>query len=433
MDFRPLELNDDFRYALQAIEQAHKNLFITGKAGTGKSTFLNLLRRTTRRNTVVLAPTGVAALNVKGQTIHSFFKFAPRLPDPRDLRKAPARRRELYRQIELLIMDEISMVRADLLDHIDRFLRINRDNDQAFGGVQVVMVGDLFQLPPVVSSDVERQFLQKRYQTPFFFSARVFSDDFEWEAIEFGRVYRQENRHFLRLLEAIRSGRADYEDIETLNERYLPDFEAEDWYITLTTTNRAAEQINRRRMDQLKTPAFYFPARLQGAFSAKSTYPADINLELKEGAQVMFLRNDPQKRFFNGTIGRITGLTDSRVKVRITAQGRDEEVNVERFDWELIRYTLDEKDPGKIVPEVTGTFTQFPLKPAWAITIHKSQGKTFERAVIDLGRGAFAHGQLYVALSRCRSLEGIILRQRIRPADIIIHEAIPEFYERYIR
>ncbi len=428
--FKALELNDDFRYALNAIEGKGQNFFITGKAGTGKSTFLNLLRNNTRKEMVVLAPTGVAAIHVKGQTIHSFFGFPPRLMTIRDIKKASKKKRALYQKMEILVIDEISMVRADMLDNIDRFLRVNRDNPMPFGGVQVVLVGDLFQLPPVVASAEEKYFIAGRYETPFFFSAKVFEDGFEMEYMEFRKIYRQENRLFLRLLDAVRNGRVDYDDLEDLNTRYLPKFEAEAYYITLSARNAAVDRINQKYMDELPTPVFNYFAKIDGRFDA-SLFPTDQILALKEGAQVMFLRNDPEKRFFNGTIGRIQSLSSEKIKVEIKEDDHTQVIDVPKVDWEIIKYKIDEKNPNKIESEVIGTFTQFPLRPAWAITIHKSQGKTFDRTIIDLGRGAFAHGQLYVALSRCRTLEGIVLKERITMRDIIVDEAVLDFYNRW--
>lgn len=426
-DFKPLELNDDFRNALNGIEKEGLNFFITGKAGTGKSTFLNLLRNSTRKEMVVLAPTGVAAINVKGQTIHSFFGFPPRLMTIRDIKRAYKKKRLIYQKMEVLVIDEISMVRADMLDNIDRFLRLNRENMEPFGGVQVVLVGDMFQLPPVVATPEEKYFMESNYDSPFFFSANVFKDGFSLDYLEFGKIYRQENRLFLRLLDAVRSGRVDYDDLDDLNARYLPKFIAEAFYITLSARNATVNRINQIHLDELQTPVVNFFAKIKGKFEPR-LFPTEQILALKEGAQVMFLRNDPEKQFYNGTIGRIVSLSPEKIVVEVKEDDTTKQIDVPKTDWEIIRYKIDEKDPNKIENEVVGTFTQYPLRPAWAITIHKSQGKTFDKIIIDLGKGAFAHGQLYVALSRCRTLEGIVLKERVSFRDVIVDEAVLDFY-----
>ncbi len=425
-DKKPLELNEDFRYTLDAIDKKGQNLFVTGRAGTGKSTLLQLLRRTTRKKTVVLAPTGVAALNVKGQTIHSFFHFPGKPLHRKDIRRR--KNHKLYKNIELLIIDEISMVRADLLDNIDYFLRINRDNViDPFGGVQVVLFGDLFQLPPIVSSDAEKLLFESFYDTPYFFSAKVFGEGFEMETIELRKTYRQESRHFLRLLEAVRLNQIDYDDLEDLNERYQPDFETEDFYITLSPRNAVVDQINQQALKKLEHPEITFLATINGNFNPK-LFPTEPALKLKKGAQVMFVKNDPKKRFVNGTIGKIIRLDSDNIRVLVSDKDGNRHIDVEKLEWEIQRYKLDKDDETKIESETVGTFKQYPLKLAWGITIHKSQGKTFDKVIIDLGRGAFEHGQTYVALSRCRTLEGIILKERIRPRDIMLDERIVDYY-----
>lgn len=427
LDKEPLELSSDFKAALDLIEKEEKNLFITGRAGTGKSTLLELLRNTTKKKMVVLAPTGIAALNVGGQTIHSFFGFPPKPLQRQDIKKR--RNRSLYKKMELLVIDEISMVRADLLDNIDYFLRINRDIPLPFGGVQVVFFGDLFQLPPVVASEVEAMRFQMFYETPYFFSSTVMEEGFDMQMLELRKVYRQDSRHFLRLLEAVRLNRIDYEDLEELNERYLPQFLSEDFYITLTARNATANRINQRELDQLETAERTYLATVSGAFK-ESLYPTEAALRLKLEAQVMFIKNDPDKRFVNGTIGRVKALKAETISVEVEEKsGFRRIIEVAQVDWEVLKYQADADNPEKISTEVLGTFTQFPLKLAWAITIHKSQGKTFEKVIIDLGRGAFEHGQTYVALSRCRTLEGIVLRQKLQFKDVKIDERIIEFYE----
>lgn len=424
-----LELNSEFQEALNLLEKSNANLFITGKAGSGKSTLLQLFRNTTRKKMVVLAPTGVAALNVQGQTVHSFFGFPAKPLARNEIRKRKDRR--LYKNLEVLVIDEISMVRADLMDNIDYFLRINRENPLPFGGVQVVFFGDVFQLPPVVSSEEEHYLFNSFYDSPFFFSAKVFDrqQGFEMIYFELHKVYRQESRHFLRLLDAIRTNTADYEDMEDLNTRHDPHFEAGDYYITLSTRNALVDQINLRRLLQLDGVELTFNGKVTGEFDPRQ-YPVELALRLREGAQVMFVKNDPNKEFVNGTIGKITTLRKDKIQVSVEDRaGKTNVIDVLPFSWEILKYELNEKDPGKIDSRVVGTFEQYPLRLAWAITIHKSQGKTFDKVIIDLGAGAFEHGQTYVALSRCRTLDGIVLRQKISPRDVMVDERVVEFYE----
>ncbi|MFK8104921.1 MAG: ATP-dependent RecD-like DNA helicase [Saprospiraceae bacterium] len=428
IDKEPLELSNDFKNTLDLLEKTKKNLFITGRAGTGKSTLLKLFRRTTRKKTVVLAPTGIAALNVQGQTIHSFFGFPAKPLTRRDIKKRKSRK--VYQNLEMLIIDEISMVRADLLDSIDFFLRLNRDNViDPFGGVQVVFFGDLFQLPPVVSSDVEAMLFKLYYESPYFFSAKIFDTDFELEMMELRKTYRQKSRHFLRLLDAVRTNQLDYDDLEDLNERHLPEFEPEDFYITLSTRNSIVDQINERQLRKLASEEYSFMASVTGNFNPR-LFPTELELKLKLGAQVMFVKNDPKRQFVNGTIGKIVKLTDDLIMVLVeTPDGKEKFIEVDKMEWEIKKYKASEKDQKEIESETVGTFKQYPLRLAWAITIHKSQGKTFDKVIIHLGSGAFEHGQTYVALSRCRTLEGIVLRQAIRPRDIMVDERIIEFYE----
>ena len=427
---KALELGQEFQDVLDVLENTSKSVFLTGRAGTGKSTLLQLFRRTTRKKTIVLAPTGVAALNVKGQTIHSFFGFPPR-PDFED-HISKRKFRKTYKKMEVLIIDEISMVRADILDGIDLFLRINRENDQAFGGVQMVFIGDLFQLPPIVSDPVEKMKFQLHYESAYFFSSQVIKSGFDYEMIELNKIYRQDNRHFIRLLEAIRLNRIDYDDLEDLNERCEPDFQGGDFYITLTSINRIADSVNRKEILKLTDKAYHFHASVEGKFDPRQ-YPTEISLELKKGAQVMFIKNDPQKRYVNGTIGKISKLDDYEVFVEVESEsGELSEIEVELTDWEILKYKMNDQK-GEIKSEVVGKFSQLPLKLAWAVTIHKSQGKTFNKVIIDLGRGAFEHGQTYVALSRCRTLEGIVLKKPISLRDVMVDERVINYYETFVR
>lgn len=421
LDRPPLELSADFQYALNRIEEG-ANLFITGRAGTGKSTLLQLFRSTTRRKAVVLAPTGVAALNVSGQTIHSFFGFPPRLMQTEDIKRR--RNRRLFERLELVVIDEISMVRADLVDHMDYFLRLNRDDPRPFGGVQVVVFGDLFQLPPVVASAVERELFSTRYSSPYFFAAHIIPE-LELEMVELQKVYRQEQPHFLRLLEAIRTNRLDRDDLDTLNERCEPDFDPPPSYLTLSARNAKVKQINQQKLDAIPMPARTYVGKAKGKFPP-SQYPAEQLLQLKVGAQVMFVRNDPEKGFVNGSIGQVTNLNSETATIRLGDTGKSVEVGA--YEWEINQYKIDPQHNKEISTEVVGTYRQLPIRLAWAVTIHKAQGKTFDRVVIDLGRGAFEHGQTYVALSRCRTLEGIVLRQPLRARDVQVDQRVVDFY-----
>lgn len=426
---QPLELNADFKYALDVLEKTGRSMFITGRAGTGKSTLLRLLRSTTRKKMVVLAPTGIAALNVKGQTIHSFFGFPPRLILAKDIRKNFTKK--WFKKIEILVIDEISMVRADLLDAIDRSLQIHRENPLPFGGVQVVFIGDLFQLPPVIATDEERRLFEMAYETPYFFSANVMRE-FDLEMLELRKVYRQENRHFLRLLDAVRLNQADWEDLEDLNLRYQPHFESNQNFITLSPRNAKVDRINLRELANLDTPTFIFNATIEGQFDPR-LYPTESALQLKAGAQVMFIKNDPEGNYVNGTIGKVIELSGDTVRVFSDEPGSPGEIDVYPAEWEILKYKQSKDDPNDIETEVIGRFEQYPLKLAWAVTIHKSQGKTFDKVIIDMDRGAFEFGQTYVALSRCRTLEGIVLKQKLQHTDILVDERIVDFYEQHLR
>lgn len=425
---QPLALNDDFRAVLDQLERTRDNLFITGRAGTGKSTLLQLFRNTTKKRVVVLAPTGIAALNVKGQTIHSFFGLPPKLVDPRELGKR--RNHSLYKRTEVIIIDEISMVRADLLDNIDIFLRNNREVNKPFGGIQMVFFGDLFQLPPVVASDFERKLFVTKYNSPYFFSAKVIEDgSFTFQMIELYQVFRQGERKFINLLDNIRLRTIDMDDMMEINERHTELPSDRSYYITLTSINAIANQINQLELNQIDTPIYNYAAKIMGDFRS-SVYPTAAILSLKEGAQVMFVKNDPQKRYVNGSIGIIEKLTHESIYVRFRDNiGKQTVIELERLEWEILKYAQDEKDPKKIKTKIVGTFEQYPIKLAWAITIHKSQGKTFDNIIVDLGRGAFEYGQTYVALSRCRTLDGIILKRPLRPKDILVDERVREYYE----
>ena len=425
---KPVKLNSEFNKIIKLLEYSDESFFITGRAGTGKSTLLRLFSETTKKKTVILAPTGIAALNVKGQTIHSFFKFKPNFIPKTDIRIV--KNRKLYRNIDTIIIDEVSMVRADMLDNIDLFLRLNRNSPLPFGGVQMIFFGDLYQIPPVVSSDFEKQYIYENYETPYFFSAHALnSENFQYNLIELNEVFRQTDRRFINLLESIRLNEMDWDLLEELNVRYDPEYIKEGFYITLSARNAQAQKINDEKLKNLKSKEYTYKANIIGDFPI-NTFPTDYDLSLKVGAQVMFIRNDPEKRFVNGTIGKIVELDYEKILVEINKGNDKEIVDVDYDEWEHVKYFTDFKNPKNIEQEVLGTFQQYPLKLAWAITIHKSQGKTFDNVIIDLGkRGAFAHGQTYVALSRCTSLDGIILKTPIKPQDIMVDPVIIDFLE----
>lgn len=422
--FEPLALTADFRNCLSILEQTDDSYFITGKAGTGKSTLLQLFKDTTRKKIAVIAPTGIAALNVRGQTIHSFFGFPPYPLHRSQIHRVP--KHQLYERLVTLVIDEISMVRADMLDQIDYFLRINRGSEEPFGGVQMIFFGDLYQLPPVLSSSSEREALQQKYETPYFYSAQVFGDHFDVKMIELHHVYRQEEYNFIQLLDRIRTRQFDYDDLEEINQRAHNKSLTDQYVITLSTTNAIADRINTLRLQAIDLPIFTYHAEIEGEFN-KSSYPTDPVLILKEGAQVMFVRNDPSKAFVNGSIGKIASLSKEKILVELDRQGSTKTIELFPFEWHIIKYKLNKEK--ELETEVIGTFRHYPVKLAWAITIHKSQGKTFDHIHIDLGHGAFEYGQTYVALSRCRTLGGVVLSKPLRPNDILVDPRINEFYE----
>ncbi|MCB0687453.1 MAG: AAA family ATPase [Saprospiraceae bacterium] len=421
---QPFRLSEEFQETLDLLENTNESVFLTGKAGTGKSTLLQLFRRTTQKKVVVLAPTGVAALNVGGQTIHSFFGFAPRLLTENDLIKRKDLR--LLRSLEVLVIDEISMVRADLLDNIDFVLRHARRNESPFGQVQLLVVGDLFQLPPVVSTAYEREYFQTTYESPYFFSAQVFKTGFSLRVIELLRIYRQEERRFINLLDSIRSGDIDEELLSELNERVHMASDQDSQHIVLTARNAVANAINQKALDQIDAAPRIFTAKVSGQFNP-SLFPTEAALKLKVGARIILLKNDPARRYVNGTIGTIVDFGDESIMVQITSAKGPEIISVGAQEWEVLKYTADKKTM-ELKTEVIGSFIQYPIRLAWAITIHKSQGKTFDEVLVDLQGGAFEHGQTYVALSRCRTLGGLQVRQPVKYRDILIDERIVDFY-----
>ena len=432
--------NKEFQDALNLIQYTRQSVFLTGKAGTGKSTFLKYVCANTKKKYVVLAPTGIAAINAGGSTLHSFFKlpFHPLLPDDPNFSlkggklhsflKYSSEHRKLIKQLELVIIDEISMVRADIIDFIDKVLRVYSQNmREPFGGKQVLLVGDVYQLEPVVKSD-EREILNRFYPTPYFFSARVFNE-MELVSIELTKVYRQSDPAFVGVLDHIRNNTATAADLQLLNTRYNSEIVSNenDMYVTLATRRDVVDYINEKKLAELPGDSVTLKGEIKGEFPENSL-PTQMELEVKPGAQIIFIKNDPDKRWVNGTIGTIAGIDEEETLYVITEDGG--EYDVKKDKWSNIRYRYNETEK-KIEEEELGVFIQYPIRLAWAITIHKSQGLTFSRVVIDFTGGVFAGGQAYVALSRCTSLDGIQLKKQISRSDIFIRPEIVTFAQRF--
>lgn len=427
-----LQTNPELELAYEYVCHTNKHVFLTGKAGTGKTTFLHRIKSEQVKRMAVVAPTGVAAINAGGMTIHSLFQlpFGPFLPgntrDAARQRKFTREKIRLIKSLDLLVIDEISMVRADLLDGIDDVLRRYKNLYEPFGGVQLLMIGDLHQLPPVVKEE-EWDLLRPFYDTPYFFGSQALRKR-PPVVVELKHIYRQSDTAFIQLLNKVRNNALDNEVLSMLNSRFDPDFQPkeEDAYITLTTHNTSAQEINADKLEGIAHPKHVFKAEVDGDFPAFA-YPADEVLELKADAQVMFVKNDisPDKRYYNGKIGKVTRIKEATVYV----QCPDEEVEIAvgTVEWSNMKYTLNEQTK-EVQEEVLGVFTQYPLKLAWAITIHKSQGLTFERVLLD-AQAAFAHGQVYVALSRCKSFEGIVLRSRIIPSSVKTDSTVQHYAE----
>lgn len=421
-----MEKNLELRQAWEFVEHTGMSIFLTGKAGTGKTTFLKTLKSHSHKRMVVVAPTGVAAINAGGVTIHSFFQLplSPYVPNAKmEQRFAYSKeKRKIMRTIDMLVIDEISMVRSDVLDAVDNVMRRFREHDKPFGGVQLVMIGDLHQLTPVVR-DEEEKILSEYYNTTYFFGSKALQS-IDYVTIELHHVYRQQDESFLKILNDIRDGHPTADDLKTLNSRYNPSFRpnANDDYIRLTTHNSKADDYNNYELLALKTPSYTFEAEIEKEFPP-SDYPTDMRLTLKTGAQVMFLKNDPKGRYYNGRIGHVTYVDERQILV--LCPGDEKAIEVEKEVWENTKYKLNDST-NQIESEVVGTFTQYPLRLAWAITIHKSQGLTFDHAIID-AQLSFASGQVYVALSRCKTLEGMVLASPIEPSAIINDSRVSDY------
>ena len=437
--------NAEFNYAVNLVMNTNQLIYLTGKAGSGKTTFLKYIKKETKKKTVVLAPTGVAALNAGGQTIHSFFKIAPSVYVPDDFRlrtrslsdhddkrtifdhfKYKKGHKKLIREMELLIIDEVSMVRCDLLDIIDKLLRVFREREsEPFGGVQVVLIGDAFQLPPIAQND-EWEILRNYYETPFFFSSQVLTENIPFY-IELKKIYRQKDQIFIDLLNRVRVNNVRKDDLDLLNSRFIPSvFKNENTdYITLATHNKIVDETNARKLEGLSSKLRIYEAEVSGNFPEKMM-PTEKKLKLKVGSQIMFIRNDiEKKRYFNGKLGKIKKLGKEEIIIEF-ADGKD--IQVKKYTWQNIRYSWNSREK-RINEDKIGEFKQFPIRLAWAVTVHKCQGLTFEKVIADL-KYAFSPGQVYVALSRCTSLKGLILKSRINRNVIKTDPNVIRFAER---
>ncbi len=437
-----VKLSKQAKDIVTRIEKTRDTLYITGKAGTGKSTLLDHIRLHSKKKIIVLAPTGISAINVNGETLHSFFLLKPGYElDEAKKMKINHKMKKKLKRIKTIAIDEISMVRADLLDAVDTVLKKARQSNEPFGGVQMIFFGDLFQLPPVVTP-ADRDKLVSEYDSPYFFDANVFhnlgqndlfSNSFVLNVIELKKIYRQKDSRLINVLNAVRNNEVSDEHLNILNTRFVPDFvpKKNDKYIYLVTTNVMADRINSAELKKLKQKETVISAKKSGKV-ARNLYPNNEEIALCVGAQVMFICNDSERRFVNGTIGKVVNIE----KFLNCESGEDEfivsveksdgsVIEVKKYNWEISRYVFED---GEFTRDVMGSYQQIPLKLAWAITIHKSQGKTFDKVIIDLGHGSFAHGQTYVALSRCTSLNGIVLKKKLSRSSIITDSRVKDFY-----
>lgn len=426
-----IEINPQFKAALELIENSKRNLLLLGKAGTGKSTFLNYLRKNTKKNIAVLAPTGVAAINIQGMTIHSFFGFSIDITLEKVKKYSKNHRsRKILKNLDAIVIDEISMVRADILDCINKFLMLNSPkSNQVFGGIQMVFIGDLYQIPPIVKNDL-KHFFTNHYQSPYFFSANIFQEQGEnFELIEFEKIYRQKDNNFVAILNAIRNNTVDNTHLTILNQRLQPDFKPkkEELWLYITGTNSAVKQINDTQLALIPKQEKTYFATINGQVNQDS-FPTDAELKIKVGAQVMLVSNDSDGRWVNGSLGQVTailsGLKDQpdTITVKLTSGAT---VHILPEAWDVFKYDFDEEAKALTTSKI-GSFTQYPLRLAWALTVHKSQGKTFDNIIVDLGV-TFTPGQMYVALSRCTSIQGLVLKKKVTPSNIFIDRRIVNF------
>jgi len=420
-----IDLNEDFKKALDIMENSNQSLFITGRAGTGKSTLLTYFKKYTKKNVVVCAPTGLAAINIEGQTIHSLFKLPPKLLDASDIKKVY---HGFYKHLDAIIIDEVSMVRVDMFDAIDMFMRMNgKDRNKPFGGIQILLFGDLFQLPPVVENE-SGKILKQLYPSPYFFDAHVMNH-LNIEVINLAKVYRQKDSKFIGLLDKIRLGNLNESVLEEINSNVgkTKDEEA----VILTPTNKIAGAINQGKLDQLNTQLFSYKAIIEGEFNMGiNNLPADLEIYLKKGARVIFTKNDSGGRWVNGTLGKVMECGEESVKVKLDEDSSV--VDVGFVEWDKIRYELDPFTK-RITSKILGKFRQIPLKLAWALTIHKCQGQTLDKVHVDISSGVWEHGHVYVALSRCRTLEGLSLASKVWINDITIDQRVVDFLKNRIK